>query len=210
MEALYHDRQAQGVLRSALWGQVKDGRQQRVITWNSFRTALRCQFEGGIIIISNRPLADLPELNAIATRINPVQLHVSNAEAAALMRQIASRGHRTGELALTPEACAEVAEFIIEESLSADRRLDRRLLFNSFSDRLLWERREAEAHWQELVRSRLQERVVPVRRSRAASMAEEREIARGIKDMPRNERAARWTELTGKSEKALYRRLAEI
>jgi hypothetical protein len=31
-----------------------------------------------------------------------------------------------------------------------------------------------------------------------------------VGDMPRNERAARWTELTGKSEKAPYRRLAEI
>ena len=35
------------------------------------------------------------------------------------------------------------------------------------------------------------------------------QIARRIKDMPRSERAAKWKELTGKSEPALYRRLAE-
>jgi hypothetical protein len=36
MEAVFADRMAQGVLRSAMWGQAKDGTQQRVITWNSF------------------------------------------------------------------------------------------------------------------------------------------------------------------------------
>jgi hypothetical protein len=210
MEALFDDRMAQGVLRSALWGQVRDGRPVRVVTWRSHRTDLRCPFEGGVIIISNRPLADLPELNAIATRINPTQLHVSNAEAAALMRHIASKGYRSGDRVLSPESCGEVAEFIIEQSLTADRRLDLRLLVNSFGDRMQWEQEKAEAHWQELVTSRLNERVIATHRSRAAQVADEREIARRIKDMPRAERKAKWKELTNKCEAALYRRMAEI
>jgi hypothetical protein len=210
MEAIFADRMAQGVLRSAMWGQAKDGQQQRVVTWNSFKTQLRCHFTGGIIVISNRPLDDLPELKAIATRINPTHLHVTNAEAAALMRQVAAKGHQAGNLALTPVACSEVAEFIIGESLSVDRRLDLRLLVNSFADRILWEQDRAEAHWKELVKSRLHERVVAVKRSREAGMADEREIARRIKDMPRAERTAKWKELTGKSEPALYRRLSEV
>ena len=194
MEVIFDDRMAQGVLRSALWGQVKDDRPLRVITWRSHKSDLRCQFEGGVIIISNRPLSDLPELNAIGTRINPTQLHVSNAEAAALMRQIASKGYK----GLVPDACAEVAEFLIEQSLSGDRRLDLRLLVNSFGDRLQWGQGHTEAHWKELVSSRLQERVVAAKGSRAAEMASEREVARSIKDMPRAQRAAKWQELTGK------------
>jgi hypothetical protein len=210
MEAIFDDRMAQGVLRSALWGQVKDDCPVRVVTWRSHKTDLRCHFEGGVIIISNRPLADLPELNAIATRINPTQLHVSNEEAAALMREIAAKGYRRGGQQLLPGACTEVAEYLIETSLNANRRLDLRLLVNSFSDRLQWEKGDTEAHWKELVTSRLDERVVAAKRSRAAEIADEREMARRIKDLPRSKRAAEWENLTGKSEKALYRRLAEI
>lgn len=44
---------------------------------------------------------------------------------------------------------------------------------------------------------------------RGEGLAPRAEIARPMKDLPRTERAAKWMELTGKSEKALYRRLAE-
>lgn len=40
MEALFADRMAQGVLRSALWGQVKAGKPVRVVTWRSHKTDL--------------------------------------------------------------------------------------------------------------------------------------------------------------------------
>jgi hypothetical protein len=210
MEALFDDRMAQGVLRSALWGQVKDGKPLRGVTWRSHKNDLRFQFNGGVIIISNRPLSDLPELNAIATRINPTQLQVSDQEAGALMKHIASKGHQTGDRNLTPEACCEVAEFIIGEANSANRRLDLRLLVNSFGDRLQFEQNMTEAHWKELVASRMQERVCETRRSRAAQVGDERQIARLIKDLPRNERTVKWKELTNKSEAALYRRMAEI
>jgi hypothetical protein len=46
------------------------------------------------------------------------------------------------------------------------------------------------AHWKELVGSRLQERAVAARRSRAAPLADERAVARRIKDRPRADRAA--------------------
>ena len=208
MEQLVEDRMAQGVLRSALWGQERDGKMNRVVTWRSHKTNLRCEFQGGIIILSNRPLADLPELNAIGTRINPIELHVTNAEGAALMRQIAEDGHKD----LSPDACREVAEYIIERSLAEDRRIDLRILLNAFGDRLQHDRGEAEAPWRNLVDSRLKGLVVPAppRRSRAEVLDEERMIAREIKDLPRVERANTWHGRTGKSEKALYRRLAEI
>ena len=198
------------VLRSALWGQVKDGKQQRVITWNSLRTALRCHFDGGIIIVSNRPLRSVPELNALGTRINPTQLHVTQQEAAALMRKIAGDGYLLNDRSLSPEGCLEVAEFVIGESLSADRQLDLRILLNSFGDRIQFEHGEAEADWKELVVSRLQERVVMVRRTRDEVIGGERDIARRIQHLSREDRLGEWRKLTDKSEKALYRRLSEI
>jgi hypothetical protein len=104
-----------------------------------------------------------------------------------------------------------VANFVIEESLAVARNLDMRIMVNSFSDRLQWEAGKTERDWEELVTSRLQERIVPVRKAtRTARTDREREIARSIKDLSRPEWLARWVELTGLSEKALYRRLSEV
>jgi hypothetical protein len=54
------------------------------------------------------------------------------------------------------------------------------------------------------------ERAVPAKESRAGRLHREREIAAHIKDVPREERLRAWQDRTGKSEAALYRRLAEL
>lgn len=51
---------------------------------------------------------------------------------------------------------------------------------------------------------------MPARESRAERLDRERKVAHEIKDMPREERLRAWREKTGKSEAALYRRLAEL
>ena len=64
------DQDGQGILRSACWGQRgDDGRQKRVITWATAKGVESTVFQGGIVMLSNRPLDDLPELKAIRTRI---------------------------------------------------------------------------------------------------------------------------------------------
>jgi hypothetical protein len=210
MESLFRDTMAQGVLRSALWGQEKDGSMQRLVTWNAYETNLHFYFTGGIILTSNRPLGNLPELRALGTRLNPVHLHCTNEEIAALMRHVSHQGHRHADEVLEPAACLEVAEVIIDHCRQANRNLDMRLLIHGFKDRLQYEAGETECDWRDLVLIRLTERAVPTRRSRAEQIALEREIARQIKDLPRAERLRLWHEKTGKSEKALYRRLNEI
>lgn len=66
MERLTKDPDAQGVLRSALWSQPGH---DRVVTWTPATGGpLRFIFRGGLILISNRPPADLPEVRALATR----------------------------------------------------------------------------------------------------------------------------------------------
>jgi hypothetical protein len=103
-----------------------------------------------------------------------------------------------------------VANLVIDEALAVSRNLDMRIMVNSFSDQLQWEAGRTQTNWKELVTSRLEERVVPGKKEGWDARTErEREIVRSIKDMPRPERLARWVELTGLSEKALYRRLSE-
>src|SRR5205823_5146128 len=89
------DRGAQGVLRSALWGQRKDhGTEpwERLVTWSTWRKEHSFFFAGGIIMVANRPLDDWPELEAVKTRIACMQLHASDHELAALMRTISLSG----------------------------------------------------------------------------------------------------------------------
>jgi len=218
LEPLTRDRGAQGVLRSALWGQRRDGDRgpmERLVTWTTYRMEHSFIFSGGIILIGNRPLADLPELNAVRTRISVVHLQASDPELRALMRKVALKGFEHEGRELPPSECLEVCEFIIEQSMALHWQLNMRALVNSFQDRLQWEENESGCHWRDLVASRLRERPTWFREEvvvsgRAARKAAEQQIASEIKDLPREERARAWRERTGKSEPALYRRLREL
>src|SRR5271168_1584211 len=114
MERLTKDPDAQGVLRSALWAQPGH---DRVVTWTTATDgAQRFVFRGGLIVISNRPLADLPELRALATRIEVHRLEVTDAELAALMRELAGKGYRLdGKVGIGPEECLQVTEYLLKE-----------------------------------------------------------------------------------------------
>src|SRR5262245_30049463 len=138
MERLVNDRDAQGILRSALWAQP--GR-DRVVTWTTGTGGeQRFTFSGGIILLANRPLANLPELRALATRISVLHLEVSDAELTALMRELASQGYRqNGKLLLEPPQCHEVAEHLLRECRQAGCPLDLRMLIGSYQDYLLCE-----------------------------------------------------------------------
>src|SRR6266404_4873734 len=126
MERLTRDPDAQGVLRSALWAQPGHDRK---ITWTTASEGPQSfAFRGGIIMISNRPLADLPELRALATRIEVHRVEVSEAELTAFMRQLASQGYkRNDKLVLEPEKCIEVTEYLLKECRAAGCPLDLRL-----------------------------------------------------------------------------------
>jgi hypothetical protein len=63
MERLTKDLDSQGVLRSALWAQPG---LDRIVTWTTATDGnRRFAFRGGLILISNRPLANMPELRAL-------------------------------------------------------------------------------------------------------------------------------------------------
>jgi hypothetical protein len=203
IESLFSDKHSFGVLRSALWGQSdRFGRQERNIVWQTAKSREEVIFTGGLILISNCPLDDIPELRAIKTRIPCVHFVVSNEEVAAMMRQIASEGHRHGAFYLSPSDCREVVDAIIERSSRIQRNLDLRLLINTFKDRLQWENGAAETHWLDLLESRIRERILPPKGRRAMRAEEELAVARRIADLP--------TQKPGKGRQAEARRACTV
>lgn len=156
MERVVRDKDAQGIIRSACWAQrADDGRQKRSITWATARGIESIVFQGGLIMLSNRALDDLPELRAIRTRISHLHLEVSDAEIAAQMRRLARNGYRHGEQEMTPDECETVCDFVVLESQSKLCHLDMRLLDNAFRDYLQWREGHSTCHWQVLVATRL-------------------------------------------------------
>jgi hypothetical protein len=220
-EPMMRDGNALGVLRSALWGQRRDGEKgpsERRVTWSAYKTRLEILFTGGVIVISNRDLLDTPELQALRTRIPCMHLQPTDAELGALMRHIALRGFEHEGHKMDPAECREVCEHVLAESLSLHRPLDMRLLINSFSAYLQWQEGEAGCHWQDLVAATIRERATafraPVSRlPMAERKQQEQQIAREIDAATENraERLRLWQKRTdGKSESALYRRMDEL
>jgi hypothetical protein len=228
-EGMMKNRNVRGLLRSALWGQRDGGSgpMERVLTWplGGGKRELCCHFEGGLIIVANLPPADLPEMEAVTTRIPVIHLAASDAEVRAMMRHLARQGYEDAEgNRLTPAECLTIAEYVIGQCQGLDRSLDLRLLVNSYEDYLQWSNGEAGLHWQDLVATRVRQRPAGIRSpvevadgvgTRAAIATRQqadldiaREIATATADP--EERLRLWAERTGKSRATLYRRLAEL
>jgi len=210
MEQLYSDRKAVGYLRSATWGDAN--MRNRVITKTIHKKRVTFDFTGGIIVLSNLPLGEIASLRALATRLNPAEFDPTEAEKKALMWKIAEGG----KCDLSPEACEEVCAFICLHAERNGRPLDLRLLDNAFNDRLMYDRAESMSHWKDLVISRIDGQIVEPKitpRTRQARLVDERDIAKQIYDQfpdSREDRYRLWKERVGRSERALYRRLADV
>ena len=156
VERVTKDRDAQGIIRSACWAQkADDGKQKRTVTWATARGVESIVFSGGLIMLSNRPLDDLPELRAIRTRISHLHLEVTDAEIAAQMRRLAKSGYKHGEQEMTADEAEMVCDFVILESQSKLCHLDMRLWDTACRDYLQWRQGHSATHWQTLVATRL-------------------------------------------------------
>jgi hypothetical protein len=216
MERLTDNKDAQGVLRSALWSQ--EGH-DRVITWTTQTGGeQRVTFDGGIIMMSNRPLADLPELRAMASRIAVLKLEVTDPEIRALMYDLASKGYRRGgKVALEPGDCKEVADYLIAESRKAKVGLDMRLLLNSWHDYIQWDADKTCCHWHDLVANRVRQAVHNIKEAIVATSTEERHEQRRqvvrdvmVETTDAEERVRLFCERTGKKRSDYYRRMHEV
>ena len=217
MERLAKDADAQGVLRTALWAQPGH---ERVVTWTTATDGTqRFVFRGGLILISNRPLADLPELRALATRIEVHRLDVSDAELEALMRHLAGRGYRQHDkLVIGPEECLEVTEHLLRECRAAGCPLDLRLQQKSLQTYLQWESDWSNCHWRDLVTASVREATHHFRHetntlSWEGRKMHKRNILREIlREVPDDveEQVKRYRKQAGGSRADFYRRKREV
>ncbi|HEX8203733.1 MAG TPA: hypothetical protein VF590_24870 [Isosphaeraceae bacterium] len=216
MERVTRDPDAQGVLRSALWSQPGH---ERVVTWaTATEGCLRFTFRGGLILISNRPLADLPELRALATRIEVYHLDVSEVELTALMRELASKGYsEDGRPILSPEECVLVTERLLKECRSAGCTLDLRLQQKAFQTYRQFAADSSISHWEDMLAASVREATCHFRHEMntatpEARKAQRRNVVREVMaltaDAKEQERA--YSERTGASRADFYRRKREV
>jgi hypothetical protein len=187
------------------------------LAWTTHTLDAEFTFYGGIILVGNRPIDDVPELRAAKTRIACLHLEFSAAEIQARMRAIARRGFDHVGFRLEPGVCLEVCAYLIEQSKSLRRPLDVRLFINCLNDRVQWEQGDAACHWQDLVAARVQEGPTTLqhrldRDSRETRKQRERTIVAEIlaRTEDRHEQLRQWAERTGKSLAAWYRRRSEL
>jgi hypothetical protein len=155
VERLTKDADAQGVLRSACWAQPGH---DRVVTWTTAKDPQAFSFRSGIIMISNRRLSGLPELQALATRIEVHRFEVTEAEIAALMRQLASEGFPyQGKKALDSAECFDVTEHLLKQCRAAGCPLDLRLQQKAFLTYLQHKHDCSVTHWHDLIAAMVRE-----------------------------------------------------
>ncbi len=216
MERLTKDADAQGVLRSAMWAQPGH---KRLVTWTTATNGRQeFEFRGGLILISNRPLADLPELRAMATRIEVQMLEVTEAELTAWMRDLANQGYQhQDKVVIGSEECLEVTEYLLQECQAAGCTLDLRLQQKSFQTYLQWESDLTVLHWKDLVAASIREATHHFHHesntmSREARRTQRRNLIRDIisqtKDAKVQERLYR--EETGASRADFFRRKRKV
>jgi hypothetical protein len=217
MERITKDPDAQGVLRSALWAQPGH---DRLVTWTTAKEGSeRFAFRGGLILISNRPLADLPELRALVTRIEVHRMEVTDEELAAQMRHLADMGYqRNRQTLLEPEECRQVTEYLLRECRMSGCPLDLRLQQKSFQTYLQWRNDCCQCNWKDLIAMSVREATHHFRHelnplSREDRITQRRNVLRAIMQQFPNDlkkQEEEYMKQTGKSRADFYRRKQEI
>ena len=195
-----------------------DRTRTRIVRYRRKGEEVRVAFRGGIICVSNRELHDDELLGAFKSRVHTLNYDPSDAQLGALMLEIAGRGWPAARPSVAPDKCGEIAGFLIGEMLRLGCRFDLRLFVNkALPDYQQWKDDETESHWRDLVTASIEQHLVAVRHaedrpSRDDRKQEEHAILREIlREHPtREERVRAWSSRTGKSERAFYRRLAEM
>jgi hypothetical protein len=186
----------------------------RIIRYRRKGEEERAVFRGGIVCISNRELHDDELLGAFKSRVHTLNYDLSDAQLGALMLDAAGREG----LPVPPSEAIEVARYVIGEMLRLGCRFDLRLFFNkALPDYRQWKDDETESNWRDLVTASIEQQLVAVRHtdprpSRDERKEEEHALLRQIlaEHPTREGRVQAWGQKTGKSERAFYRRLAEL
>jgi hypothetical protein len=226
VEKLFRDDDALGVLRSATWGQRRDGDtgpMERLVTWGVKgwgRRASSAQewfvFTGGLIVLANSRLPETPGCRAFSSRIHVLHLDLTEDEVAAKIRELAGRGYEYQGLTATPDECVEVAEYVIDQSQALGRRLNLRQLHLGVVDYLCHRSGETGCDWRHLVRTSLCQETVWSRQAvtvrKAIPKEELRRIVAEIASQTSvgSERIALWVARTGAHRATFYRYLSAM
>lgn len=187
--------------------------------WVSYKTAkgdVKVPFTGGIIAISNTALQGHQKevLGALKDRIYTIHYEPSNDQIIALIEDIASKGVK----GINSIDCRTVCRFLIKECQLRDIKPSVRLFVDkSLPDYAQWSAGLTETHWQDLIRSELEQQLVELHHpttdlGRTEQIDAERRIAHDIylHFDSLAERIKQWTTRTGKSQAAYYRRVKEL
>lgn len=195
-----------------------DRTRSRVVKYRRQGREERVAFRGGLICISNRELHDDEMLGAFKSRVHTLNYDPTDTQLGALMIDLAECGSHIGRSEVVPEEARLVAHFLIGEMLRLACRFDLRLFVNkALPDYQQWKDDETESDWRDLVTASIEEQLVAVRHadkrpSRAERKQDEQAVLKDIlkEHESREERVRAWSQRTGKSERAFYRRLAEM
>ncbi len=192
------------ILLAALDGKPGEGRK---VTYKCKDKDESFFFTGGIIAISNLPLATDPLARALESRMLTLEHEPTDEEIAALMRQLAGKGYKS----LTAEQCLEVVDFLIDETRHYDGRLDLRHFTKALHDRLQSEAGQSQTHWQDLVRSSLRQPIFDAAglKTKREEIARDRaRVAEAMSKFPND--TARQIEWSGLKKSTFYARKKEV
>jgi hypothetical protein len=152
---LFSKREAKDIFLAALDGEPWETREVPMTIHGEARSV---PFTGGVIAISNLPIADDPVARAMGSRFTKIDHNPTDEMLIAAMRSASIQGFyddKEWEL-LSPEKCWKVCNFIIDECRTSNIRIDLRELKKGWNTYRQWQSGETKLDWRELVRASLQ------------------------------------------------------
>jgi hypothetical protein len=215
VSTIFGQPQALQILLAAL-GTTHDGSRTRTIRYKTAHGDRTVQFEGSVIAISNLQLAGHANkvLAALRDRVHVLAFEPTDEEMEAAIYEIAGTAPR----GVSTREAIEVAGFLLDQCRMLGVRPSIRIFVDkALPDYRLWHSGNSESDWKDLVRSSLQELVVTQQHglrdlTRKDQIALERSLVSELCDtIPSPEaQLSAWTQRTGKSKSAFYRRRQEL
>lgn len=216
MESVFDEKPALNLLRSALWGQrdEKTGKMVRPITYTTGHDNWNFdfEFEGAIIATGNRPLGEIPELQAVRTRIEVYKLETERDEVLAVGKKIALSGFRSDKGCLPKETCLEIFDFY-QSNLPSERTPDLRILDRAYNRHLGLQSLGKIDRWQRLLLAAIHESSPVTVETPAKRLSNLEATAADLRtkygsDLQRI--LPEWKKLTGKEKSAYYEALRRL
>lgn len=215
-ENVFDDKPSLNLLRSAFWGQrdEKTGKMIRPITYTTGHDKWNFdfEFEGAIIATGNRPIGDIPELQAIKTRIDVYKLETERDEVLAMGKKIALSGFRSDKGVLSPEKCLENFEYY-KLHLPGGNSPNLRTLDRAYSRYLGLQALGKTDRWQRLLLAAIHESSQVTVETPAVRLASIEFIAADLRTKYGNgfeKILPEWNKLTGQKKTAYYEALQRI